>query len=87
MRLEDVERREVFEQTCGDIMVYPLYRHTGIGNGVTLLVFHNAPDATMYLHKKGGGISYNQLEVLLFTFGYHSKIFSSLLSFLQLCEP
>lgn len=53
MTVEDVERREVLKQTCGDIMVYPLDRHSGICNGVPLLVFHNAPNATVYLHKKG----------------------------------
>lgn len=30
-------------------MVYPLYRHSGICNGVPLLILHNASDATMHL--------------------------------------
>lgn len=44
---------EVSLQTCRDIMVYPLYRHSGICNGVSLLVLHNAPDATMHLDREG----------------------------------
>lgn len=38
--------------TCGDVMVYPLYRHSGVCNGVPLLILHNASDATMYLDKE-----------------------------------
>lgn len=38
--------------TCGDVMVYTLYRHSGVGNGVPLLILHNASDATMYLDSK-----------------------------------
>lgn len=44
---------EGFLQTCCDIMVYPLYRHGGIWNGIPLLVLHNAPDATMHLDMEG----------------------------------
>lgn len=55
--LESVRgRREIRQQTCGDIMIYSLYRHCGICNGVPLLVLHNAPDATMHLHREGNSL-------------------------------
>lgn len=54
MRLRKWKRVEVFHQTCSDIMVYALYRHSGIFNGVPLLILHNTPDAAMHLDREGG---------------------------------
>lgn len=45
-------REEVLLQTSSDIVVNPLHRHCGICNGIPLLVLHNAPDATMHLHRE-----------------------------------
>lgn len=49
LKQESRERKEVFLHTCSDIVVYPLYGHSGICNGIPLLVLHNASDATMHL--------------------------------------
>lgn len=46
------ESVEVVYQTCGDVMVDPLYRYSGVSNGVALLVLHYAPDSTMHLDRQ-----------------------------------
>jgi len=44
-----MQEEEVFQDTCRDIMVYSLYRHSGVRNGVPLLILHNASDTTVHL--------------------------------------
>lgn len=43
-------------QTCSDIVVYPLDRHCGVCDGVSLLVLHDTPDATMHLDGGNDGV-------------------------------
>lgn len=49
MKHWDLSRGKECLQTCSDVVVYPLNRHCGVCDGVSLLVLYNSPDAAMHL--------------------------------------